>query len=267
MGGEKFPLLAYSHGLLGGGIDLLGYAELFSQMASWGFIVAAPFSCNTGCTDASKGAPWTACAGVLDVQPANMGWGQYYGEIIKAIDFARNDSAANPIGVFGNVDWSVGVGIVGHSMGGQAAALASIETCTKQYDIRASVLHHPASGDIVTVGGGTYNIGRNASVPMLVMTSSGDFIWPYSKAIATALPTGVFSTGYRDETGWSHLEPVLAPPIENPLLATYTAAWFKVFLNGDKGAFYDAVFGKGPDAMCTHANMTECWTYPPKGSL
>ena len=67
--GEKFPLLAYSHGFLGGGTDLLAYGELFAQMASWGFIVAAPASCNMGCTDASKGAHWTACAGVLDVKP------------------------------------------------------------------------------------------------------------------------------------------------------------------------------------------------------
>ena len=92
-------------------------------------------------------------------------------------------------------------------------------TCAAEYDIRASVLHHAASGAM-----GTYNIGSNASVPMLIMTSSGDELWPMSKAIASPLPTGAFATAYRDETGWSHLEPIMIPPIYNPTVATYTAA-------------------------------------------
>ena len=66
---------------------------------------------------------------------------------------------------------------------------------------------------------------------------------------------------YRYEVGWSHLEPVLfSPAPENPLLATYTAAFFKVFLNGESsGEYYDLVFGPGADALCRHAPMVECY--------
>ncbi len=39
---QTFPLITYLHGAMGGGIDLLGYANLFEQMASFGFVVAAP---------------------------------------------------------------------------------------------------------------------------------------------------------------------------------------------------------------------------------
>lgn len=42
------------------------------------------------------------------------------------------------------------------------------------------------------------------------------------------------ANAYRDETGWSHLEPVLSPPIENPFLATFTAAWFQVRARGSR---------------------------------
>ena len=61
-------------------------------------------------------------------------------------------------------------------------------------------------------------------------------------------------------TGYSHLEPLLAPPVENPLLATYTAFWFKVFLNGDRGEFYEAIFGDGAGSLCGSEPMTECYT-------
>ena len=55
---------------------------------------------------------------------------------------------------------------------------------------------------------------------------------------------------------------MLVPPIENPLLATYTAAWFKVTLNGDTGFYHDLIFGSGPDSLCKHANMSGCYATP-----
>ena len=88
----------------------------------------------------------------------------------------------------------------------------------------------------------------------------GDNIWPESQAYVASLPPAPgFATAYRDEEGWSHLEPVLAPPIENPLLATFTAAWFKIFLAGDKGEFYDLIFSSNNNSMCGHAAQVECW--------
>ena len=55
---------------------------------------------------------------------------------------------------------------------------------------------------------------------------------------------------------------MLLPPIENPLLATFSAAWFKVFLNKDTGFYHDLVFGEGPDSLCKYAKMVDCYANP-----
>jgi len=220
-------------------------------MASYGFVIAAPFSCDVGCNDTSRGAPWSDCAGLPSVSPGPE-WAPWYAEVLKTIDWARNETAAGTDPNFALIDWSVGVGIAGHSMGGQATTIAASAACTAKWNIRSAVLHHPFDG---TVPGG--NLGSNISVPTAGFASTGDDIWPMTQAIMNV--SNARPTAYRNEVGWSHLEPVLVPPIENPLLATYTAAWFKVTLNGDSGTYHDLIFGSGPDSMCKHANMSGCY--------
>jgi pimeloyl-ACP methyl ester carboxylesterase len=180
-----------------------------------------------------------------------MGWCAYYAEAFKIIDWARNGSSSDPF--FSLIDHSVGAGIVGHSMGGQGAAMAASKACAEAWGVGAAVLLHPASGN---VPGG--NIGSNMSVPVAGFTSSGDPAFPgtldYMEAFqGTALPSAL-----RNEVGWSHLEPLLWPPCENPLLATYTAAWLKVHLQKDRGEYYDLIYGTGPDSLCRHAQMVNC---------
>lgn len=256
----RFPLITYLHGMAGGNVALLGYSAHFYRLASWGFVVAAPVSCALGCTDASGGAPWTDCAGLPDVQPAL--WPAFYGESLKIIEWARNMTATKGGPIFASIDWSAGVGVAGHSMGAQAAAIAASPACAKAHDIRAVALHHNANGNVTGGAGG--NVGANISVPLAAFTSSGDAIWHETvelvgafnaSARARALPFAL-----RDVTGYSHLEPLLAPPVENPRLATFTAAWFKVMLNGDRGEFWDAIFGAGAGSLCASENMTECYT-------
>ena len=50
---EKFPLLAYAHGALGGGVDIAGYVPFFDQLASYGFVIVAHKSCTLGRITAS----------------------------------------------------------------------------------------------------------------------------------------------------------------------------------------------------------------------
>jgi hypothetical protein len=246
--GEKFPLIPYLHGVLGGDLDLLGYTALFSQMASYGFVVVGTFSCNTGCHDTHlpKNSRWTACGGLPPLQPLGQGWDGYYAEAFKIIDWARNGSSSSSDPLFSLIDFAAGVGIAGHSMGGQAAAQAVTGSCPDTWGVKTAVLHHPANGDIP--GG---NIGT--TTPLFGMTSSGDSIWwearDYMAAFNTSAKHGLLPSAYRDVTGYSHLEPSLWPPIENPLLATYTAAWFKVFLNKDRGVYYNLIFGDDPDSF------------------
>ena len=164
----KFPLITYAHGAAGGDIDLVGYWAHFRALASFGFVVAAPDSCDVGCTDASRGAPYTDCAGLPSLQPSSI-WAPWYGEQLKAIEWARNMTARSSDPVFATIDWDAGVGAAGHSMGGQATTLSASAACAAKWDIRAAALHHPEIGSLP--GGG--NTGANISLPVAAFTSSG----------------------------------------------------------------------------------------------
>ena len=225
-------------------------------------MVIATFACSIGCHDARNSSRWTGCAGGPNpfLPPVGYGFDSYFGEAFKIIDWARNQSAASQDPVFALIDHGAGAGVVGHSMGGQGAAMAGGAACAAQWGVKTVVLQHSANGD---VPGG--NIGSNISVPVAAFTTSGDSIWPETVAIMDAF----FSRGdaqayaYRDEVGWSHLEPVLWPPIENPLLATFTAAWLDVVIKGDRGTSYGRIFGDGADSMCGHAAQVNCTARPP----
>jgi len=255
-GTGPFPLISYLHGFLGGGIDLIGYVDLFGQIASYGFVVVAPDSCNTGCTDPSQGAPWSDCAGLPEPTCCGPQYSPWYAEGLKVIDWAKNMSDAKQDPLFQLIDWSQGVGFAGHSMGGQAAVIAANAACTSRWNIRAVVVHHPAPGSLWT----GQNLGVNISVPTVVFTSSGDTMCPpsWSKDIMNAIPNSTRPIAYRNEVGWSHLEPVLVPPIENPLLATFTAAWFKLYVSGD-ASWHSTIYGNGPATLCGEASQVECW--------
>lgn len=86
-------------------------------------------------------------------------------------------------------------------------------------------------------------------------------IWPDTQEILAANP--VVPSAYRNEVGWSHEEPNGRPDKgmawENPYLATFTAAWFQVFLNGDTGEYYDMLFSDDATSLCNHADMVECY--------
>jgi hypothetical protein len=255
----QFPLIAYAHGFLGGGeLDILGYSDLFHQISSYGFVVAAHASCNRGCTQPGGASRWTRCRGLPTLHPEGLGWDSYYAETLKTIDFARNGSHAPP---FDLVNFSLGVGVAGHSMGGQSTAVAAGKSCTDEWDIRAAVIHHAASG---VDGASGRNVGINITVPTASFTSTGDGCCEQSTYdIFASMPTAPPRL-YRDVQGSSHLEPVLVPPIESPYLATFTAAWFNVFIGQAVGKAepgsdaYEAIYGTGEGSVCGYAPMANC---------
>jgi len=252
---EKFPLISYAHGMFGGGTDILGYVDLFHQLASYGFVVAAHKSCSNGCLHPGGASKYTNCAGLLNVEPFNKGWDSYYGESLKTIEWARNSGSNVTL----PINWTTGVGIAGHSMGGQSTTIAASSKCSQEYDIRAGVIHHPANGELSH--GQFGNIGENVSIPMAAFTSSGDGIWNETYGIWNAMNGTSINKIYRDVKGFSHLEPVLSPPIENPYLATYTAAWFAIYLKGEKNAndeSFQLIYGNRSDSICNYSEMVKC---------
>eukprot|EP00927_Polykrikos_kofoidii_P063135 TRINITY_DN57969_c0_g1_i1.p3 TRINITY_DN57969_c0_g1~~TRINITY_DN57969_c0_g1_i1.p3 ORF type:complete len:335 (+),score=52.55 TRINITY_DN57969_c0_g1_i1:87-1007(+) len=248
---ESFPLVAYSHGMLEAALGPIEYQNLIlgkylGQVASHGFIVASGETCNSfGCGD-KVNAPYTDCAGLAPVAP--NGWASYYGEQLKTIEWARNQSKLGD-DIFKHVDLQVGAAIAGHSMGGQATALSAHFECTKRFDIRAAALQHSANG-ATPLG----NLGVNVSVPLAGFGSSGD-------AGCTAETKEIFESSpaypkvFGEWHGFSHLAPTLLD--YNKDLATMTAAWFKVHLLGDKGDYHELIFGDSSESLCAVATE-EC---------
>jgi hypothetical protein len=151
-------------------------------------------------------------------------------------------------------------------MGGQASTVSAGAACAAQWDIRAAALIHPAAGSLP----GGSNSGAGMSVPTAAFTSTGDHLCSPASVAATMQAFNASAAGqalpslYRNVQGWSHLEPVMGAFFENPLLATFTAAWFKVFLNKEaKGSeYYDLIFSGSPDSICRAEAMEECYVLP-----
>jgi hypothetical protein len=58
---------------------------------------------------------------------------------MKAIEWAKNASSSHLAGIE-LIDWAAGVGIAGHSMGGQSTAIAASSECAKAYGIKVGAL-------------------------------------------------------------------------------------------------------------------------------
>lgn len=206
-----------------------GYYALWTQIASHGFVIAAPRSCSMGCK-----------AG---------GWRTYYSEQLKTIDWVKNSSAMLPPKPFSLIDWTPGVGIVGHSMGGEATIRSAQAIYTRPRNIRAAMLHHPF------VGPGDF--GSKIAVPIAAFTGTADNICYPNETVKVfdAVPATVPKM-LRNQVGIDHLEPVLIPPIENEYLGTYTAAWFKVWLLNETGDYKTMIYGNRANySLCDSAPM------------
>jgi len=253
--GEKFPLISYAHGAAGGGkVDILGYTRLFNDMASYGFVIAAPNLCNTGCSDTEM-HPYADCNPAA--QATKGGWSTWFGQIFKTIEWSQNQTASGE-SILSLVDHDAGYGVAGHSMGGQATTWAAHDDCAARWNIKAAVNHHGAGGKIGSEEGAV-NITKT---PYAAYTSSGDgccekpTVVDYDNAQVTPKVL-------RDIAGSSHLEPVLEPGLGyNPKLATYTAAFFKIYLAKnakDVGTFHDMIYNEDSENhICKSQDMARC---------
>ena len=155
--------------------------------------------CDVGCV--------TDCASLQHDPPC---FGNYYQRQLDAITWAQQELFLNtplydaePLPL---VDFSHGVGIAGHSMGGQATLFSSAYFNTSAHDIRAAVLHHAYSHTFPA-----------PTVPYLVFTgaedttaSAEDMAVPMFEAGSTdpTLPRGhVLTHIHAHAVQWSHSRP------------------------------------------------------------
>jgi len=237
---KTFPLISYAHGFSNTADG--DYDSLFRTLASWGYVVVAPKTCRYGCFS------WWNCKN-LPGDP--VCYGDYYKMQLLAIDWARERSAVGKL----PINFAVGVGVAGHSMGGQAT-LYSAAMGADSHDIRAAVLQHPFTH--------TYPSIKN--VPFLVFTSTND-------TLATPnMSQQIFHNASVPERGLvervddpADPEPHLEPKEEgfhNSGIKWFTVAWFKVHLdktpkaeymiNGRKVPidFEELLYGRGAASLC-----------------
>jgi hypothetical protein len=105
-------------------------------MASFGYVICATRSCNEGCHDDKTGLP----------HEHPRGFGHFYLQQLKVLEWARVPPAT-PL-----IDFTPGVGIAGHSMGGQATVYSSSIQSTSAYGIKAAVMHHVSGSGLPVAG-------------------------------------------------------------------------------------------------------------------
>ena len=240
---EAPRFISYAHGMGGGGALLLpGYAPLLSAVASWGYVIAAPRACNVGCREDRRSLPR---------DPPNFG--NYYKQQLLAIEEARRaHRAGEPI--FARINFTGGVGIAGHSMGGQATVFSAARELAREHEIRAAVMHNAYT-----------HVFPRVDVPSLIFTGTeDDTATPLMSEELYGNLTSGLPAGLANKEGTGHHAPDLLG--YDPLIAQFTAAWFKLHLDGVSSQyghdFAEMIQGRGAESLCGggFGRMASCET-------
>lgn len=196
--------ICFAHGA-GGGLFIqpIVYHSLLHALAAWGYVVVAPRACLFGiCPD-----------------------DDYWVQVAMTVDWARAKAAAgHPI--LSKANFSGGVGVAGHSMGGKATLHASEAARARRHGLVAAVMIHAF----------TFDAGPPA-IPFLAFTGTTDRTAPmamterFYAAAAPSVPRGlVEKTGpyatHQEPSDWHDWDEPY-----NPRLAQFVAGWFKLFLD------------------------------------
>jgi pimeloyl-ACP methyl ester carboxylesterase len=206
---QSFPLIVFAHGYA---IDAAAYASLLEDLASGGYVVAAPDFPGT-----STAHPGGAIRSDALQQPAD----------ISFVITSMINLSGTPGPLSGVVD-SAAVGDSGQSDGGVTAAAAAYNTCCIDTRIKASSI---LTGGAFGFDGQWFPLG---TPPVMFVHATADEINPYSAStsmFATAQPPKYLFTF----DGGSHLEVYVDPPWEEHV-ARAMVAFFDLYLKRDPAA-------------------------------
>lgn len=239
----SYPLLTYLHGLGGGSsIEPIAYDQLFNAIVEFGYVLVAPRSCDYGCSEDQKSLPY---------DPPYFG--NFYRQHFTAIEWAKNMSSEGEA-PFDLIDWNAGVGIAGHSMGGQGTLFASSYDNASSHDIRAAVMHHAYTHEYPA-----------PQVPFLAFTGTEDYTAPPKMAESFFNAAGANpKRGLVNRLKTNHHEPDITS--YNDLLPQFTVAWLKLYLNDknkDDFDYHSMIYGNDTKSICGGGDggMKECTIY------
>lgn len=213
--GAKYPLLSFGHGVTVGGKKIRYYNTYFDRVASSGFIIIANESATTN---------W--CLQEDDDMMASVDW-------IKTSSY--NDM----------IDWSVPLGIHGHSMGGAATQLwASTPDKVTQYNVGAAVMLHPAS-----IIGGPYV----PVIPSFYTTGSTDDMVPPGRVLDKYDMTTGVDKAFAEKEGVGHSW--IATSDEQ--WSTYAVYFFKCYLLNDDNSCI-GIYGSSTADPCSLCDCPTC---------
>lgn len=248
VGDQKFPFVSYAHGRTVGG-DKTEYIHggLLQAMSEFGYVIAAHESCSLGCAGGATSENKT-----LENDPT--GFGKYFEEQLEVIDWAKEQAEKE----FSMVNFAMGIGIAGHSMGGQATIFTSSSSeHVKSRNIKAAVMHH------------AYTHSYPAPVvPFLAFTATGDYIATPDMTSAMYYAEGANpNRGFVNKMDSEHLEVITDSSLYQDL-AAYSAAWFKLFLDetphdkpqADGVNYMEMIYGEGENSLCSggYGDMAQC---------
>eukprot|EP01060_Flectonema_neradi_P012343 TRINITY_DN19194_c0_g1_i1.p1 TRINITY_DN19194_c0_g1~~TRINITY_DN19194_c0_g1_i1.p1 ORF type:complete len:262 (+),score=25.64 TRINITY_DN19194_c0_g1_i1:73-858(+) len=186
-----FPLVSFAHGMLAGGpTGRPVYKNIIAEIAARGIIVVAPESCLLLYCD------------------------NFYRDQLFVINATRNHTLHK---AFEHIDHN-SVGVLGHSMGGQATEQSAGHL---GYGIKAAAAVHPVSSP---------EWGRKIVVPTLYTTGDLDVQAPAFRVREAYHATNVTGTIYADLRGANHYEPT---NLGQGRLDRYVATFFSCILAGN----------------------------------
>jgi predicted dienelactone hydrolase len=206
---RSFPLIVFAHGYA---IDAAAYAPLLEDLASGGYVVAAPDFPGT-----STAHPGGAIRSDALEQPADISF-----VITSMINLSGMP------GLLSGVVDPAAVGDSGQSDGGVTAAAAAYNTCCIDPRIKASSI---LTGGAFGFDGQWFPPG---TPPVMFVHATADEVNPYSAS------TSMFSAAQSPKylftiEGGSHLEVYVDPPWEEHV-ARAMVAFFDLYLKGDPAA-------------------------------
>jgi hypothetical protein len=219
-------------------------------LVSFGYIITAHWACKNGCKDDKASLP-------LDP----LGFAHYYKQQLLAIDWAKNQAKLGNSTIFAKLNCSQGVGIAGHSMGGQATVFSSSFSNATNHGISAAVMHHAYTHKYPA-----------PQIPFLAFTGARDDV-AISKLTDRFVNAsgGSTSKGLVNKKDANHFEPEDPFPLEencyNPLLPQFTAAWFKLHLEKKTSEFgfnfEEMIYGNDTKSVCAGGDgaMKACETH------